>query len=874
MPLHQFTTGVQAPFGFQPTVPYPVDSWSGPYAGASTADAIALANSTIAGAIRFLSLEVRILAPDPGNAGQTLAYKYWYRGSTANDGLVEFSSAAAAVAGASLGANTFTGLNTFNAGITTAFIYASTGSTFGGTLQVNGGTTLGARVDVGGILDVAGGVTLESTLDVSSVAKFNSNVTLGDESTDIITVNGRFIANVGITANAGITTSFIYASTGSTFGGTLQVNGGATFATTDHSGVARFAAGLTTSTLDVTTVSKFAGGATFASTVAVVGGLSATSLYASTGSTFAGTLKVVGGATFDSRVDVAGILDVAGGVTLETTLDVGGVAKFVGGVTFQSTTDHAVVARFAAGLTTSAIDVAGTSKFNGNITLGDAAADTITATGTFQGLTVSNGLLIANAGITTSSIYASTGSTFGARVDVAGILDVVGGVTFENTSDHAGVARFASGITSSTLDVANLAKFNGNVTVGDNAADVLTVTSGATFGITDHAGVARFAAGLTTSTLDVSGAARFAGGSTFSGIAAFTSGITTSSIYASTGSTFGARVDVAGILDVVGGTTLENTLDVGGVARFAVGITTSTLNASAAIRANGGLTASTLDVEGVSKFAGGATFSSSADFAVGLTSSGNVVVGSAGTVLKTNGDVTIGKTLTVNGNFFVTGTVTTVNRTDLAIDDKIITLGRTLGDDTLADDGGLILVGDDDIKLTWRLTSDAWTSSRNFNVNTGSGYKVSNTTALAVGMVQGLSASAGIITGGTWAANIIGLAYGGTNKNLAAVGASGGVVYKDGTGLTITAAGSNGQILSNSSGTPVWVNTTSLTGITADRVKTTATNTAGTYYLTFVTAAADSTDLYVDTTTGVTYDASTGMLSCTQIEAIVDGGTW
>jgi hypothetical protein len=30
----------------------------------------------------------------------------------------------------------------------------------------------------------------------------------------------------------------------------------------------------------------------------------------------------------------------------------------------------------------------------------------------------------------------------------------------------------------------------------------------------------------------------------------------------------------------------------------------------------------------------------------------------------------------------------------------------------------------------------------------------------------------------------------------------------------------------------------------------------------------------VDTTTGVTYDASTGLLSCNQVEAIVDGGTW
>jgi len=579
MPLHIYTPGVKVPSGLEPVNPIPVDSWSGPYVGSSTAAAISLANSTIPASLRFLSLEVRILAPDPGYPGQTLAYKYWYRGSTANDGLVEFSSASStstdvgvtlavagagirlsptggtgtvtfindgvvsfngntgAVTGASLGANTFTALNTFNAGITTDFIYASRGSTFGG------------RVDVVGILNVADGVTLQATLNVTSVAKFNSNVILGDENTDTVTATGTFqgltVSNGLLRANAGITTAFIYASTGSTFGGTLKVVGGATFdSTTDHGGVARFTAGITTSTLDVTTISKFAGGATFSSTVAVVGGLSATSLYSSTGSTFGGILNVNGGATF------------------------------------------------------------------------------------------------------------------------------------------------------------------------------------------------------------------------------------------------GGRVDVGGVLDVVSGVTLDNTLDVAGVARFTSGITTSTLNASGAIRANGGLTASTLDVQGVSRFAGGATFSSSANFAVGLTSSGNVVV------------------------------------------------------------------------------ADPY------------GYKIDNTTALASGMIHGLSASAGIITAGAWQGNLIGLTYGGTNKNLDAVGASGGVVYKDGTGLTITAAGTNGQILSNSSGTPVWVNTTSLTGITADRVRTTANNNAGTYYLTFVDGAGSSKDLFVDITTGVTYDAASGVLSCVQLEALVDGGVF
>jgi hypothetical protein len=144
-------------------------------------------------------------------------------------------------------------------------------------------------------------------------------------------------------------------------------------------------------------------------------------------------------------------------------------------------------------------------------------------------------------------------------------------------------------------------------------------------------------------------------------------------------------------------------------------------------------------------------------------------------------------------------------------------------------------------------------------------------------MVHGLSASAGTITGGTWAANIIGLTYGGTNKNLAAVGGSGGIVFKDGTGLSITSAGNHTQVLAgghpNGGSTPQFVNMTSLTGLTADRVKTNDTN-SGIYYLTFVAGACASTDLLVDTAAGVTYNAASGVLSCVQLEALVDGGTF
>lgn len=77
--------GLQLPFGIKPVNPVPVDSWSGPYSGATEAEAVALANSSIPSAVRFQSLEVRLIV-----AGT--ARKFWYRDGIADVDLVEISS--------------------------------------------------------------------------------------------------------------------------------------------------------------------------------------------------------------------------------------------------------------------------------------------------------------------------------------------------------------------------------------------------------------------------------------------------------------------------------------------------------------------------------------------------------------------------------------------------------------------------------------------------------------------------------------------------------------------------------------------------------------------------------------------------------------
>lgn len=73
--------------------------------------------------------------------------------------------------------------------------------------------------------------------------------------------------------------------------------------------------------------------------------------------------------------------------------------------------------------------------------------------------------------------------------------------------------------------------------------------------------------------------------------------------------------------------------------------------------------------------------------------------------------------LTVGGDFTVNGTTTTVNTTNLDVEDKNITLGKvSTPTDTTADGGGLTLKGSTDKTLNWVDATDSWTSSEHFSV--------------------------------------------------------------------------------------------------------------------------------------------------------------
>ena len=84
------------------------------------------------------------------------------------------------------------------------------------------------------------------------------------------------------------------------------------------------------------------------------------------------------------------------------------------------------------------------------------------------------------------------------------------------------------------------------------------------------------------------------------------------------------------------------------------------------------------------------------------------------------GRMTISATGLVNipGDLTVNGTTTTINTTNLDVEDKNITLGKvSTPSDTTADGGGLTLKGATDKTFNWVNSTDSWTSSEHISVS-------------------------------------------------------------------------------------------------------------------------------------------------------------
>ena len=134
---------------------------------------------------------------------------------------------------------------------------------------------------------------------------------------------------------------------------------------------------------------------------------------------------------------------------------------------------------------------------------------------------------------------------------------------------------------------------------------------------------------------------------------------------------------------------------------------------------------------------------------------------------------TVTQNLVITGNLTVNGTTTTVNSTEMSIDDKNILLGATASpSDAAASGGGITLKGSTDKTFNWIDSTDSWTSSehielaasKNFRID---GVAVVSKTGLGSTVVASSLTSVGTIATGVWNATDIAVAHGGTGSSTA-----------------------------------------------------------------------------------------------------------
>jgi len=112
--------------------------------------------------------------------------------------------------------------------------------------------------------------------------------------------------------------------------------------------------------------------------------------------------------------------------------------------------------------------------------------------------------------------------------------------------------------------------------------------------------------------------------------------------------------------------------------------------------------------------------------------------------------------VTIPGDLTVQGTTTTIDSTNLVVEDKNIEMGSvTTPTDTTADGGGITLKGATDKTLNWVNSTDSWTSSENVDLASGKTYKINGTdvlsgSSLGSGVTGSSLTSVGTITSGTW----------------------------------------------------------------------------------------------------------------------------
>lgn len=108
--------------------------------------------------------------------------------------------------------------------------------------------------------------------------------------------------------------------------------------------------------------------------------------------------------------------------------------------------------------------------------------------------------------------------------------------------------------------------------------------------------------------------------------------------------------------------------------------------------------------------------------------------------------------LRITGDLLVQGNTTTVNTTNMVIEDHVIELGVNADSsvsDNYADQGGIVLRGTTDHKIIWNQSTTAWKSTESIDVASGQVYRIGGTTVLtATSLGASITSAPGITSFG------------------------------------------------------------------------------------------------------------------------------
>jgi hypothetical protein len=149
------------------------------------------------------------------------------------------------------------------------------------------------------------------------------------------------------------------------------------------------------------------------------------------------------------------------------------------------------------------------------------------------------------------------------------------------------------------------------------------------------------------------------------------------------------------------------------------------------------------------------------------TGTGALVFADTPTLVTPNIGAATGTSLVLSGDLTVNGTTTTINSTEITIDDKNLVLGAvTSPTDAGADGGGLTLKGATDKTFNWVDATDSWTSSEHMDLASGKVLKINGTQVLSATEYTGNAAT---VTNGVTTGNKISVLAATSSSELAGV---------------------------------------------------------------------------------------------------------